>query len=190
MAFRSSSPDYMKKNLEAERTDTSANAFFEAADFGPVAAFGEFSIAPAAGSDSQDVVLDTILGAVKWIFLYVPGVAGVNMIAMNYVFILYSKNWSNDFLSVGAIVPIMICAFMIMLGIGKFTDLRYLRVVLSILMTSAAAALLLAILIAFTPGNYFGIYVLVTLTVSLVLGYLTKKNIDRSPDVFDDQLEN
>ena len=190
MAFRSSSPDYMKKNLEAERTDTSANAFFEAADFGPVAAFGEFSIAPAAGSDSQDVILDRILEAIKWIFLYVPGVAGVNMIAMNYVFILYSKNWSNDFLSVGAIVPIMICAFMIMLGIGKFTDLRYLRVVLSILMTSAAAALLLAILIAFSPGNYFGIYILVTLTVSLVLGYLTKKNIDQRPATFDDQAGN
>jgi hypothetical protein len=190
MAFRSSSPNYMKKNLEAERTDTSANAFFEVPDFGSVAAYDELSIAPAAGSDSQDAVLDRILEAIKWIFLYVPGVAGINTIAMGYVFIIYSKNWSNEFLTVGAIVPIMICAFMIMLGIGKFADLRYLRVVLSILMTSAAAALLLAILIAFTPGNYFGIYLLVTLGVSLVLGYLTKKNIDQRPAMFDEQAGN
>jgi hypothetical protein len=169
----------MKKDLQAEDKGLSSHAFFEATDFGRVAAYGEFAVSPTQRSDSKDVVLDGILAAIKWMFLYIPGVAGIHMIMMGYVFILYSRNWSNEFLTIGALVPLIICMFMIMLGIGKLGDLRYLRVVVSIFTASAAAALLLAILIAFAPVNYFAIYSTVTLFATLLLGYLTKKDTDR-----------
>ncbi len=173
----------MKKNLQAEDTDTFTPAFFEATNFGSITEYRDFAISPVETSESSDVVLDGILAAIKWIFLYIPGVAAVQMMMTSLVFILYSQKWSNEFLSVQLLGLSIISMFMIMLGIGKLRDLRYLKVVVSVFAASAAFALLFAILIAFAPGNYFGIYTTVTLVSTLLLGYLTKKDIDRQPRV-------
>lgn len=169
----------MKKILQAEDKDTFTPALFEATEYGPIAAYGEFAISHARSSGSNDVVLDGILAAIKWIFLYIPGVAAVHMMMVGFVIIFYTQNWSSEFLSVQLLGLSIISMFMIMLGIGKLRDLRYLKVVVSVFAASAAFALLFAILIGFAPGNYFGIYIAVTLSATLLLGYLTKKDIDR-----------
>ena len=178
----------MKESLPANETDTLTYTFFEPTDFGPIAAYGDFSISPAENASSNEVFLDGFLAAIKWIFLYVPGVAGVHMLMLGFGLMFHYNDWASEVQMIGGFTDTgVILMFMIMLGIGKLKDLRYLRVVAAIFASTAIMAVLYAILIAFVPGDYFGFYAKLTLPLTLWAGYLVKKKTDRQ---FDEQPSN
>jgi hypothetical protein len=79
----------------------------------------------------------------------------------------------------GTIVGIAVVSiFMIMLGIGKLTDLRYLRVVAGIFAAGALASVVYAILAILIPGDFVGFYIRLTLPLTLLMGYLVKRHTD------------
>src|SRR4051794_27405933 len=86
----------MKKSLQAEDPDTRTYAFFEATDFGPVAAYRDFTISSTEKSNTNEVFLDGFLVAISWIFLYIPGAALVHMI-VGFALIFHYQNWPDEF---------------------------------------------------------------------------------------------
>jgi hypothetical protein len=66
----------------------------------------------------------------------------------------------------------------IMLRIGKLRDLKYLKVVLAVSLTSLLASILYVILAVFIPGDFFRFFAKITLPVTALIGFLVKRNID------------
>jgi hypothetical protein len=121
--------------------------------------------------------LDKFLAAVKWIFLYFPGVVAIHFIITGFALSLFYGDWFIE-LFLGMLSIFAVSTFMIMLGIGKLRDLKYLIVVLGIFLTSSLAAVLYAILAVLIPGDFFGFYVKMTLALPVLIGYLAKRKID------------
>lgn len=120
--------------------------------------------------------LDHFLNAIKAIFLYVPGVAFMHIIIMGLsLMIFYGGNLEMAAGTVGAVV---ISAFLIMMGIGKLSELKYLRVVGGVFASSVIAGVAYAISASIFPGNFFGTFFWCTLPLSLILGFLVKRNTD------------
>jgi len=125
----------------------------------------------------KDSHLDSFLTAVKWIFLYFPGAAAIHFIMLGFGLMLFYGVLMIEVLP-GTLGIALVSAFMIMLGIGKLRDLKYLKVVLGVFLTSSLLAILYAILAVFIPGDFFGFFAKVTLPLPLLAGYLVKKDID------------
>ena len=127
-------------------------------------------------------LLDGFVTAVKWVFLYLPGAAAIHFVMMGFALLFVYKNWSFEFLTATAgflIFPL----FMTMFGIEKLSDLRYLRVPAAIAAAGALSSILYSILIVFIPGDFFGLFTLLTLPLALIAGYVVKKDTDRKTDV-------
>lgn len=122
--------------------------------------------------------LDNSLTAVKWIFLYFPGATAIHFILMGFALSFYYGDWFLE-LFLGMLGIFAVAAFMIMFGIGKLNELKYLKVVLGIFLTSSLAAILYSILIAFIPGDFFGLFTQLTLPLPVLAGYLIKKMTDK-----------
>lgn len=167
----------MKKNQQAEETLQFDYLASETPEYAPIAQ--QFSTVPAIVN--ADVFLDSFLAAIKWIFLYVPGTAFIHLMIVGFSLLFFYDNWSAEIL-IGSLGAAAAGTFMIMLGVGKFTDLRYLRVVLGILASSALATVLYTILMAFIPGDFFGLFYLISLFLSLFIGYMVKRNTDAMGD--------
>ncbi|CAN5574075.1 hypothetical protein BH10ACI2_BH10ACI2_16200 [soil metagenome] len=170
----------MKTSLPTEATDTFEYAFFDATDFGPIATYADVAVSSTAISNANEVFLDRILAAIKWIFLYIPGAAAVHMLMLGFALMFHYQDWASELQMIGGLTGTgVILMFMIMLGIGKLQDLRYLRVVAAVYAATAVMALVYGILIAFMPGDFFGFYAKLTLPLTLWAGYLVKINTDR-----------
>jgi hypothetical protein len=123
-------------------------------------------------------VLDFYLSAIKWIFLYVPGVAAMHFTLMGMSLIFFYGDHAIDLL-VRAFGILIIPMFMVMMGIGRLTDLKHLRVVAGILGAGSLASVLCVISIHFFPGEFFGWFTLLTLPVTIMIGQLVKIKTDR-----------
>jgi hypothetical protein len=161
------------RNVE---TGDAAYAFFE-----PTAAT---PLAPYAGAlldrGAEDAFLDKFLSAVKWIFLYVPGTAFIHMLVVGFGLSLLYEVWPSDIV-IQLIGALVIGTFMVMLGVGKLSDLKYLRVVAGIVAASSLSAILYLILAALIPGDFFGRFYQLSLPFPLVIGYLVKRRTDKTP---------
>lgn len=120
--------------------------------------------------------LDQLLAAVKWVFLFLPGAAAIHVIMLGFALLYFYDNWSL----IGASVGIFIFSvFMTMLGIGKLSDLRYLRVPGSLFAAAGLAAIIYSILIIFIPGDFFGSYAQLTFPLTVFIGYMVKRDTDK-----------
>ena len=170
----------MKTNLPTQDAESYAFSFFDATDFGPIATYSDGSISSTAKINSSEIFLDGILAAIKWIFLYIPGAAGVHFLMMGLGLMFHYQNLAGEMQMIGGLTGTgVILMFMMMLGIGKLQDLRYLRVVATVYVASAAAALMYGLLITFVPGDYFGLCTKLSLPFSWGMGVMMKRSLDR-----------
>jgi hypothetical protein len=136
-------------------------------------------VAPASVQPTRVTeALDLFLAVIKWIFLYVPGAAALHFVWMGLGLFFYYGVPNIEILA-GMLGGSVFAMFMVMLGIGRLNDLRYLRVVGAILATGALASILFSILILFIRGDYFGRFTLLTMPVTIIIGQLVKMKTDR-----------
>lgn len=136
----------------------------------------------AALTEQQSVINedfpDKILKVVKYLFFFIPGVFLLTLIGPAlFIAILYSS-----FLEplLGSLVFGGIGSFLTMLGMGKLKDLKYLKVPAFIVLCSMIVGFLF-----FPPAFYFGYEISILkffLPFTIVLGYLVKRNIDKSEE--------
>jgi hypothetical protein len=124
--------------------------------------------------DTSTTVLDTILTLVKWVFFYLPGVAAIHFAMMAMALMFFYGEFS-PFLLLG---QLLFGTFMIMLGLGKMQDLKYLKTVLTTIGFSLIAAVFYARLAGFIKGDFFGWYWLLSYPVIAAIGYLSKRSVD------------
>ena len=169
----------MKKTTLAEDTQFDFYAFFEEefSNSGPMTVYSDKSLKKLRGEE-KDTALDGFLAALKWIFLYLPGVLAVHFLALGFgLAFFFDALWLDVLPGFAGIFAV--ATFMIMFGIGKLMDLRYLRVVLGVFLTSMCTAAIFSFLLSFTKGNFFGWYLLATLPPSVLIGHWVKNQIDR-----------
>jgi len=126
----------------------------------------------------DNTLLDQFLAAVKWVFLFLPGAAAIHFIMLGFALLYFYDNWS--FGLIGASMGIFIFSvFMTMQGIGKLSDLRYLRVPASLFAAAGLAAIIYSILIIFVPGDFFGLYAQLAFPLTVFIGYMVKRDTDK-----------
>ena len=168
----------MKKTSLTEESDFDFQSFFDTDNFAanPLAVSENAALAREA-SLPQASPAEIILTAIKWTFLYVPGAVAIHFITVGSALMFYYGDWSPE-LILGALGIFAVAMFMIMFGIGKMSELKYLKVVLGVLLTSTMAAIIYSLLIVFIAGDFFGLFVKLTLVLPVLTGYFVKRNLD------------
>lgn len=128
-------------------------------------------------SSKNDSFSDQLLSVIKWIFLYLPGVAAIHLAMMGVALLLFYNEAAYDLLP-GMLGFIGIGTFLIMLGFGKLSDLKYLKTVLTILAVSFVTAVFWDILAVFIKGDFLGFYAKLTFPLIAFVGYFSKISID------------
>lgn len=128
-------------------------------------------------STEPDSLLDTFLSVIKWIFLYLPGVAAIHLAMMGVALLFFYNEAAYDLLP-GMLGFVGIGTFLIMLGFGKLTDLKYLKTVLTILAVSFVTAVFWDILAVFIKGDFLGFYAKLTFPLIAFVGYFSKISVD------------
>jgi hypothetical protein len=129
-------------------------------------------------SEMSEGFADKILKGVKYLFFFTPGVFLLTLIGPGlFLSILYPS-------FVESLLGLLVCggigSFLTMLGMGKLKDLKYLKVPAFIALCSMIVGFLF-----FPPAFYFGYELNILkffLPFTIVLGYLVKRNIDKSEE--------
>jgi hypothetical protein len=127
--------------------------------------------------------LQVLLSVIKWVFLYVPGAVAINFSVMMLSLSVMTGVWRDGSLIEwpGALV---IYSFMVLFGIGRLTDMRYLKVIGAILSSSILSTILFHILASFFIGyNHIGWGILATCVTTVSFGQMIKNRIDREEPV-------
>ena len=161
---------------EEEKLDNAFTAFNDV-EFAPISVREDLTPQiPERGLETD--ALDSFLAVIKWIFLFLPGTAALHFALMGLsLFMLYGGTTVE--IIIGTVGISIVAMFMVMLGVGRLTDLRYLRVIGGILAASALASIVYSISIAFIPGDFFGWFTLLTLPLTIIIGQLLKIRTDR-----------
>jgi len=147
------------------------------AGFAPIAVREETAL-QASPAGPETAVLDSFVAIVKWVFLYLPGAAALHFALMaQSLFVFYGG--PTIAMTVGTLGISIVAMFMVMLGVGRLNDLRYIRVIGAILAAGALASILYSISIVFFPGDFFGWFTLLTMPVTIIIGQLVKIKTDR-----------
>lgn len=155
-------------------------AFFDEKDFAPnQLAINQTAALQNNAAEESDGFLDLFLTTVKWAFLYLPGAAAIHFIMLGFTLLFLYRDWGFEMM-LGTLGAYSVAAFMIMLGIGKLRDLKYLKVVGAVSLTSLLLTVLYSILTVFIPGDFFGFFAKITLPSTAMIGYFVKRNIDES----------
>jgi hypothetical protein len=168
--------DHMNKDHQTE--DIDLYLFFEKTRFAPISVPGGTMAETQRALLSENAFLDSLLAAIKWIFLYVPGAVAFHMIMLGFALLVLYKDWASSRF-IGTAGVLIVVSFMVMLGIGKLSDLKYLRVVGAVAATSILSAIAYPILGSFFPGDSFGLFAKCTLPITILAGYLVKRHTDR-----------
>jgi hypothetical protein len=160
--------------MEKNRSPEATAQYFETPEYASIAVRENIEIA-LSKKRSEEAVLDGFLTTIKWIFLYFPGAAAIHFTMM--AFALFYLDLPAAML-IGMFGIFAVSTFMVMLGIGKLSDLKYLKVVAALVATGGLAAIIYAILEATTGGQFFGWFLLLSFPVSLLVAQLVKRSID------------
>ena len=166
----------MSQTAYADEKTRDAFSALDDGEFAPITVREDISPKRVKTGPEFDPV-DLLLSVVKWIFLYVPGATALHfaLMAMS-LFFIYGATLE---MLVGTFGISVVATFMVMLGIGRLTDLRYLRVTAGIVAAGALASILYSIAIVFFEGDFFGSFTLLTLPVTIIIGQLIKIKTDR-----------
>ena len=174
----------MKKTASTEEASAFSATFFDETDFSA-------SISPAAGSDvlridsskAEELRLsDKVLTAFKWAFFYLPGAGAIHFTGLGLLIFAYAEGLETE-LILRPLGILAVGAFMVMFGIGKLNDLKYLKVVAAIFLTSIPAAILFWIVETLGADEYFGFLLLLQWLFAALIGYSVKRNIDTAGEI-------
>jgi hypothetical protein len=127
--------------------------------------------------------MQELLSAIKWIFLFVPGAVAISFSVMMLSMSMITGVWQDGMLIQwpGAMVAY---SFMVLFGIGRLTDMRYLKVIGAILSSSILCTILFHILGSFFIGySNFGWGMLAICLATISFGQMIKNRIDREEPV-------
>ena len=169
----------MKKTKPHEEVAFDFQAFFEAEDFtaNRLATTENAALSRAESAPAKAFSAPTMLAAIKLIFLYFPGAVAIHYLVMGFALSFFYGDWFIE-LFLGALGIFAFATFMIMFGIGKMLELKYLNVVVGVFLSSTLAAILYSILIFFIPGDFFGLFMKTTLALPALTGYFVKRHLD------------
>ena len=122
--------------------------------------------------------MQDLLSAIKWIFLFVPGGVAINFSVLRLSFSMITGVWEDGTLIQwpGAMV---LFSFMVLFGIGRLTDMRYLKVVGAVLSSSILCTIMLHILASFFIGySGFGWGMLAVCVATVSFAQIIKNRID------------
>jgi len=167
----------MRSTTHPEEKLDQSFSILDDAGFGPIAVRDDTAFA-APETGPETAVLDSFVAIIKWVFLYLPGAGTLHFALMaQSLFVFYGGPTIE--MIIGTLGISIVAMFMVMLGVGRLTDLRYLRVIGAILAAGALASILYSISIVFIPGDFFGWFTLLTLPVTIIIGQLVKIKTDR-----------
>ncbi len=170
----------MKKTIQAEDATLPYYAFIDDTDFAEIAVRERNSPDPVS-LPTEDRFIDSLVSALKWVFLYLPGATTIHLIMIGMALFFFHDVRGFEMVA-GTIGAALVAVFMVMLGIGKLTDLRYLKVAGGLFAAGGLASVVYAILAAMIPGDFVGFYIRLTLPLTLLSGYLVKWHSDRQVD--------
>lgn len=122
--------------------------------------------------------LDKMLSLIKWVFLYLPGVASLHIGMMGLALMLFH----GEFELWGLLGLIIFGTFLIMFSFGKLWDLKYLKTILTILGFSFLLGVFSDILAIFIKGDFWAFYTRLTFPLIVLIGYLSKRSIDKEDE--------
>ncbi|HXG83211.1 MAG TPA: hypothetical protein VNI84_04200 [Pyrinomonadaceae bacterium] len=169
----------MKKTLK-ERIDNAREAFFEGEQFSP----GQITVRENdCDLQNQNNERSTVSAFDVWTFakyflFFLPGVSLLFFVTLTLThFLIFGNenigNFSFAFFWLG------LGAFLTMFGIGKLAELKYLKVVASVMAASFGIALSFFFVPDELKGKFFGSYSLYFLPVITLVGFAAKKWIDK-----------
>ncbi len=127
---------------------------------------------------NNEEFLDKILAGIKLMFLYVPGAMAIHFVGIFIKFIIqYSDSMPNFAAELSGVA--LVGTFLTMLGIGKLSDLDYLKVPAAIFTTSVLISILHILLSAVIGFETEGMFMLISFPLVIISGYLTKIFLDK-----------
>lgn len=169
----------MKKVKIEDRFKNAAAAFFADESFSPgqIAVRENDNVLLNRNGNGAENVSFNVWAFVKCLLFYVPGVSLVYLVTLFLTYVLVTRiedvrHFTPAFFWLG------FGTFLIMFGIGKLADLKYLKVVAAVLVASAAVAITFFVVLDETNGQSFGSSI-VFLPFVIIVGFLAKKRIDR-----------
>ncbi len=170
----------MNKTKLEEKFEQNFDSFFDENDFSNQQTFifkNESALENPTNSQNE-IFLDKFLSAIKFIFLYVPGAMVIHFFGMFiYFYILFCPGSSGPL--AGMLGGAVIGMFLTMFGIGKMNDLSYLKVPASVFASSVLISIVFALIAAFTGVEMTGIFLLCSFPLTIILGYLVKRFLDK-----------
>src|SRR4051812_43780557 len=121
----------MKETKPSEESAFDFQSFFDPESFtaSPLATALTAALSRDEFRAAKTFSAPNALTAIKWIFLYFPGTAAIHFVMMGFALSVFYRDWFVELL-LGSLGIFAFATFMIMFGIGKLLDLKYLRVVL------------------------------------------------------------
>ena len=169
----------MKPTKIKQRVANAVDAFFADETFSPgqiAVREHDFDLQNRNGDDSESVSF-SFWAFAKCLFFYVPGVSLLYFVTLFLTYVSFTqiedvRHFSFAFFWLG------FGTFLMMFGIGKLANLKYLKVVAAVLVASFAVAFSFLFALGEMKGKFFGDS-LYFLPIIILVGYLTKKRIDR-----------
>ncbi len=169
----------MKKTFK-ERIDNAREAFFADEQFsrGHIAVRENDCDLQNQNNESSPVSVFDVWTFAKYFLFFLPGVSLLFFVTLVLTHLLIfgaenNANFSFAFFWLG------LGAFLTMFGIGKLAELKYLKVVASVMIASFAIALSFFFVPDELKGKFFGSYSLYFLPVITLVGFAAKKWIDK-----------
>ena len=167
----------MKKTIEAEDLrDMNFAAPLEPLPAAMAPHASSYAIGPL--SDQPELtVLDTLLKTVKWVFLFLPGTIAIHCCVMMSSLFFFSGNWPEGML-LELFGALMIYSFLVLMGLGRLSDLRYWKVIGAILSSSILLTVIYQIFSILTGYDYFGWGMLLTAPITIMFAEFMKARLD------------
>jgi hypothetical protein len=161
-----------------ETKDHSAPFYPDVTEFAPITVREDIIPDVVVVNPETTLFLDTLVAGIKWVFLFLPGTAAIHFLMMGLSLLFFYNDWSPEPV-IGSVGGAIFSTFMVMLGVGKLSELKYLKAVGAIFAAATLAAICYSISILFIPGDFFGWFTLMTLPLTIAFGQLVKQKIDR-----------
>src|SRR5687768_7954752 len=81
----------MKISSVAEETDHSVSSFFDSPEFAAMTVDESTTALTGKTPQESEVLLDTFVTVVKWIFLYLPGATAIHLIMMGIALLYFIR---------------------------------------------------------------------------------------------------
>jgi hypothetical protein len=126
--------------------------------------------------------MDLVLASIKWIFIFLPGATAMHCVLMMISLSIVSGIWPGD-PWIQSLAAMVIFSFMVLLGLGRLSDIRYLKVIGAILSSAIMSAVVYNIVAIFIGYGSFGWAMLLTLPITVLFAEFMKIRIDNEGTV-------